>query len=93
MKQKIDRETADRKMVDAMPWYQSFPVGLAAGILDPSVLLPGGAFLMSLLEAVTGRPLPERVQHRALTGSLWLMIAFAIWVVLLLGREAAGMIG
>lgn len=45
MKRKIDRETADHKMVDAMPFYQSFPVGLAAGILDPSVMLPGGAFV------------------------------------------------
>lgn len=48
MKRKIDREAEDRKLVDAMPWYQSLPVGLVAGTLDPSVILPGGAFVRSV---------------------------------------------
>jgi hypothetical protein len=79
MKAKIDRETADHKMVDAMPFYQSLPVGLAAGILDPSVLLPGGAFVRgakggfaigrTALATAAGAGLQSAVEEAALHSS------------------------
>ncbi len=43
----IDRETEARKIQAATPWYLSLPMSMAAGVLDPTILLPGGAFVKS----------------------------------------------
>jgi hypothetical protein len=45
MQRQIDRETADRRLLDSAPWYASFPAQMAAGVLDLPTLIPGGAFL------------------------------------------------
>lgn len=45
VKRQIDRETEDRKVLDAAPWYQSVPAQIAAGGLDLPSLIPGGAFV------------------------------------------------
>jgi hypothetical protein len=45
MQRQIDREDADRRVLDSAPWYASFPAQMAAGILDLPTLVPGGAFL------------------------------------------------
>ncbi len=44
-KMQIDREEADRKTIDAAPWYQSLPAQMLAGVVDWPTLLPGGAFV------------------------------------------------
>jgi hypothetical protein len=44
-KAKLDQEIEDRKLLDGMPWYQSLPAQMAAGVLDAPTLLPGGAFV------------------------------------------------
>jgi hypothetical protein len=44
-KLQIDREVEDRKILEAAPWYKSFPAQLAAGAIDLPSLLPGGAFV------------------------------------------------
>lgn len=41
----IDRERADRKIIDAAPWWMSVPASLAANLADPTILIPGGAFV------------------------------------------------
>jgi hypothetical protein len=44
-KAKLDQEIEDRKLLDGLPWYQSLPAQMAAGVLDAPTLLPGGAFV------------------------------------------------
>ena len=41
----IQQEREDRKLLDGLPWYQSMPALMMAGILSPTTLLPGGAFV------------------------------------------------
>lgn len=41
----IDREREDRKIVNAAPWYMSVPASLLANVTDPTILVPGGAFV------------------------------------------------
>lgn len=41
----IRREEEARKIMDATPAWQSFPMTFAAGVLDPTILIPGGAFV------------------------------------------------
>ena len=45
VQQRIDRETQDKKTMAAAPWYQTLPAYAFANMLDPTVLLPGGAFV------------------------------------------------
>jgi hypothetical protein len=45
MKDKLAREKEDRKLSDAMPWWQAVPLDIAAGVLDLPTLIPGGAFV------------------------------------------------
>jgi len=45
IKNRIDLEEEDRKTIAAAPFYMSLPMGVAAGILDPTVFIPGGAFV------------------------------------------------
>lgn len=40
--QQLAMEDEDKKILAAMPWYQSLMLGVAAGVTDPTVLLPGG---------------------------------------------------
>lgn len=42
---KIDQEREDRKIIDAAPWYMSVPASLLANVTDPTILVPGGAFV------------------------------------------------
>lgn len=41
----IDREIEMRQTIEATPWYASVPLTLAATLLDPTILIPGGAFV------------------------------------------------
>lgn len=41
----IRREKEARKIIDATPGWMSFPMTFAAGMLDPTILIPGGAFV------------------------------------------------
>ena len=45
VKQKLDREDEDRKLLDAAPWYQSMTSQMLAGVADIPTLIPGGAFI------------------------------------------------
>jgi hypothetical protein len=45
LKRDIDREEENRSIIDAAPLWQSMPLILGASIADPTILLPGGAFL------------------------------------------------
>lgn len=47
VKADIDREEEDRKIIQAAPWWMTVPAGLIAGVTDPTILLPGGAFVRS----------------------------------------------
>jgi hypothetical protein len=40
-KRQIDQETADRKALDALPWYQRIPLEILAGSVDPTIAIPG----------------------------------------------------
>jgi len=44
-KRQIDQEKADKRLLDASPWYISVPAQLVAGVADWPTLLPGGAFV------------------------------------------------
>lgn len=41
----IDMEEQDRRTLAATPWYASVPLGLAAGITDPTILAPVGGLI------------------------------------------------
>jgi hypothetical protein len=45
MQRQIDREEEDQRILRAAPGYISFPAQLAAGVLDPLSLVPGGTFI------------------------------------------------
>ncbi len=38
----IAKERQDREIIDLAPWWQALPMGVAAGVLSPTMLLPGG---------------------------------------------------
>lgn len=45
VKRQIDRETENRRIIDAAPAWASLPMGMVAGVLDWPSALPGGAFI------------------------------------------------
>ncbi len=45
IKRQIDREEENRAIIEAAPLWQSMPLILGAAVLDPTILLPGGAFV------------------------------------------------
>lgn len=45
VQRQIDEETATKQTLAAAPWYQNIPATLMANLTDPTVLLPGGAFV------------------------------------------------
>lgn len=47
-KRQIANEDDAKKTLAASPWYYSFPAELIAGVLDPTTLMPGGAFVKSV---------------------------------------------
>jgi hypothetical protein len=56
-KRKIDQEEDDRKTLSAAPWYQAMPAQLAAGVLDPTILMPrAGSRLPGRRQALALRP-------------------------------------
>jgi len=40
---RLAREQENEKIIAQAPWYAALPLGVFAGIADPSILLPGGA--------------------------------------------------
>lgn len=57
-------------------------VGIGFFNLLPIPVLDGGAIVMTLAEAVTGKPLPDRVQEVGLTIGLVCLVTFALVVTL-----------
>lgn len=57
-------------------------VGIGFFNLLPMPILDGGAVIMTLAEAVTGKPLPEKVQNAGLTIGLVCLVTFALVVTL-----------
>lgn len=57
-------------------------VGIGFFNLLPLPVLDGGAVIMHLAEAVTGKPLPEKVQNAGLTFGLVCLVGFALVVTL-----------
>lgn len=49
----IDRETEERKIIAATPWWQSVPMTFGANLLDPTILIPGGAFVRGVKGGVS----------------------------------------
>jgi hypothetical protein len=45
LKRQIDNEIADKKIEDAMPWYERIPAQILAGTLDPTIALPGAVLV------------------------------------------------
>ncbi|MHC2163144.1 hypothetical protein [Bradyrhizobium ottawaense] len=45
IKSDIAREQADRKLLDAQPWWMGLVTEGAAGVLSPTSLIPGGSFV------------------------------------------------
>ncbi|PDT71741.1 hypothetical protein CO683_00855 [Bradyrhizobium ottawaense] len=45
LKSDIARETEDRKLLDAQPWWMGLVTEGAAGVLSPTSLIPGGEFV------------------------------------------------
>jgi regulator of sigma E protease len=57
-------------------------VGVGFFNLLPIPVLDGGAVVMTLAEAVTGKPLPEKVQNAGLTIGLVCLVTFALVITL-----------
>jgi regulator of sigma E protease len=57
-------------------------VGIGFFNLLPMPVLDGGAVVMTLAEAVTGKPLPERIQNAGLTIGLVCLVGFALLITL-----------
>ena len=57
-------------------------VGIGFFNLLPIPVLDGGAVVMTLAEAATGKPLPDKVQNLGLTIGLVCLAAFALVVTL-----------
>ena len=57
-------------------------VGIGFFNLLPMPVLDGGAVVMTLAEAATGKPLPERVQNAGLTIGLVCLAGFALLITL-----------
>lgn len=46
VRRQIEMEEGDRQLLDTQPWYVGIPMGvLTGGILDPTILMPGGALV------------------------------------------------
>lgn len=44
----LNMEAENRRVLDSLPWYISLPLGVVSGgLLDPTVLMPGGALVRS----------------------------------------------
>lgn len=41
----IDREENDRAIIHAAPWWMTVPASLLANVADPTIFVPGGAFI------------------------------------------------
>ena len=42
------RQEENKQIIDQAPWYQSMPLGVFAGVLDPTILMPGGGVVKSI---------------------------------------------
>jgi len=43
----LAKEREDRRLIDMAPWWQTIPMGVFAGALSPTMLLPGGGVVRS----------------------------------------------
>lgn len=44
----LDRERENKRVLDSAPWWQSVPMQIAAGVMSPTILLPGGGAVKSV---------------------------------------------
>jgi hypothetical protein len=63
-KRQLDRETEDNKALDALPWYQSIPLRITMGALDPTSAAPG----LNIIRNVKGG---VSIARTAATGAGW----------------------
>jgi regulator of sigma E protease len=64
--------------LDIVQMAALFSVGVGFFNLLPIPILDGGAMVMCIAEAVTGREIPERVQRVGLTIGLFCLVSFAL---------------